>query len=105
MKLLETVYVLDGIVFIYIMIVLLLIFSNQNKAHAKMLPKENFCTCRGAGYNNSAADLKQRNCYMNKIPKKIWDQSYAGCTTFEDPGKISYDYNILEKQLPEFSGV
>lgn len=105
MKLLETVYVLDGIVFIYIMIVLLLIFSNQKKDTAKVLPKEGFCTCRGAGYNNSSADLNQKNCYMNKIPKKIWDQSYAGCTTFEDPGKISYDYNILEKQLPAFAGV
>lgn len=105
MKLLETVYILDGIVFIYIMIVLLVILSHQNKAHAKVLPKEGFCTCRGAGYNNSAADLHQKNCYMNKIPKRIWNQSYAGCTTFDDPGKISYDYNINEKQLPEFMAV
>ncbi len=105
MKLLETVYILDGIVFIYIMIVLLVIFSYQNKTHAKVLPKEGFCTCRGAGYNNSAADLHQKNCYMNKIPKRIWNQSYAGCTTFDDPGKISYDYNINEKQLPEFMAV
>jgi hypothetical protein len=105
MKLLETVYILDGIVFIYIMIVLLVIFSHQNKAHVKVLPKEGFCTCRGAGYNNSAADLHQKNCYMNKIPKRIWNQSYAGCTTFDDPGKISYDYNILEKQDPDFAGV
>lgn len=105
MKLLETVYILDGIVFIYIMIVLLVIFSHQNKAHAKVLPKEGFCTCRGAGYNNSAADLHQNNCYMNKIPKKIWNQSYAGCTTFEDAGKIAYQYEIDQKQLPEFMGV
>lgn len=105
MKLLDTVYILDGMVFIYIMVALLVIFSRTNKAQAKVLPKEGFCTCRGAGYNNSSADLHQQNCYMNKIPKKIWDQSYAGCTTFEDPGKISYNYNILEKQLPQFAGV
>lgn len=105
MKPLETVYILDGIVFIYIMVVLLVIFSRPNKVQANVLPKEGFCTCRGAGYNNSAADLHQQNCYMNKIPKRIWDQSYAGCTTFDDAGKISYKYNIDEAQLPEFMGV
>lgn len=105
MKLLETVYILDGIVFIYIMVALLMIFARTNKTKARVLPKEGFCTCRGAGYNNSSADLNQQNCYMNKIPKKIWDQSYAGCTTFKDPGQISYNYNILEKQLPAFAGV
>lgn len=105
MKLLETVYILDGIVFIYIMVVLLLIFSYSNKTQVKVLPKEGFCTCRGAGYNNSNADLNQKNCYMNKIPKKVWDESYAGCTTFEDPGKIAWNYEIDQKQLPDFAGV
>ena len=105
MKLLETIYMLDGVVFLYIMIVLIVMFTQQPKAHAKILPKEGFCTCRGAGYNNSSADLNQYNCYKNKIPKKIWDQSYAGCTTFDDPGKISYQYNIEDKQLPQFAGV
>jgi hypothetical protein len=105
MKLLETVYILDGIVFIYIMVVLLVIFSHQNKAQVKVLPKEGFCTCRGAGYNNSSADLRQQNCYKNKIPNRIWNQSYAGCTEFDDAGKIAYAYNIEEKQLPEFMAV
>lgn len=99
-----TIYLLNGVVFIYIMIVLLLLFSNK-KATVKVLPKEGFCTCRGAQYNNSSADLHQQNCYKNKIPARIWKQSYAGCTEFDDPGKISYDYNINEKQLPEFAGV
>lgn len=105
MKILETVYILDGIVFIYIMIVLIMMFSKTSKVKVKVLPKEGFCTCRGAGYNNSSADPHQYNCYKNKIPSRIWNQSYAGCTTFEDPGKISYNYEILEKQLPEFAGV
>lgn len=105
MKLLETVYILDGIVFIYIMVVLILLFSGQQKVVANILPKEGFCTCRGAQYNNSAGDPNQYNCYKNKIPDRIWKQSYAGCTTFDDPGKISYDYEILQKQLPDFAGV
>lgn len=108
MKLLENIYILDGIVFIYIMIVLIYIFSGHNKpttVQAKVLPKEGFCTCRGAQYNNSNADLNQQNCYKEKIPKRIWEQSHAGCTTFDDPGKISYAYNISEKQLPDFMGV
>lgn len=105
MKLLETVYILDGIVFIYIMVVLILLFSGQQKVVANILPKEGFCTCRGAQYNNSAADPNQYNCYKNKIPNRIWKQSHAGCTTFDDPGKISYDYEILQKQLPDFAGV
>lgn len=105
MKLLETLYIMDGVVFIYIMIVLLLIFARQKPTTAKILPKEGFCTCRGAGYNNSSADQHQYNCYKNKIPNKIWKQSYAGCTEFEDAGKIAYNYNIDEKQLPEFMGV
>lgn len=105
MKLLETVYLLDGIVFIYIMIVLILLFSSHNKVSAKVLPKEGFCTCRGAQYNNSSGDPNQFNCYKNKIPERIWKQSYAGCTTFDDPGKISYAYNVDEKQLPDFAGV
>lgn len=105
MKILDSLYVLDGIVFIYIMIVLIMLFSDSSKKQVNILPKEGFCTCRGAGYNNSSADLHQYNCYKNKIPSRIWNQSYAGCTTFDDPGKISYAYNIDEKQLPEFAGV
>lgn len=105
MKLLETVYILDGIVFIYIMIVLFLIFTNPTKTHVNVLPKEGFCTCRGAQYNNSSADVNQYNCYKNKIPSRIWDQSFAGCTTFDDAGKIAYDYEINQKQLPQFMGV
>jgi hypothetical protein len=92
-------------VFLYIMIVLILLFSGKGKVKVKVLPKEGFCTCRGAGFNNSSGDPHQYNCYKNKIPERIWEQSHAGCTTFDDPGKISYNYNILEKQLPDFAGV
>lgn len=105
MKLLDTVYILDGMVFIYIMVVLILLLSGTPKKQVKVLPKEDFCTCRGAQFNNSSADVHQYNCYKNKIPSRVWKQSYAGCTSFDDPGKISYDYEILQKQLPEFAGV
>lgn len=105
MKLLETVYILDGMIFIYIMIISFLFFYTENKKNVQILPKESFCTCRGAQYNNSSADVNQYNCYKNKIPPKIWEQSYGGCTSFDDPGKISYNYEINEKQLPQFMGV
>lgn len=67
--------------------------------------KEKFCTCRGMQYNNSSADQNQANCYKNKVPSSIWNQSHAGCTCVADPGTLSYNYNVLEEQLPEFSGV
>lgn len=105
MKLLDSLYVLDGVVFIYIMIILLFIFSISTKKTVKVLPKEGFCTCSGAQYNNSGAFLSQKNCYENKIPNKVWQDSYGGCTSFEDQGKIAYDYTIKQNQLPEFMGV
>lgn len=106
MKLLDHIHMLDGIVLLYIMIVLTVLFAGgARKNKAKVLPKEKFCTCRGAGFNNSSGDPNQQNCYMNRIPPRIWKQSHAGCTHFDDPGKISYAYNVDEKQLPDFAGV
>jgi len=106
MNILETLCITDGVIFIYIMvIVVFIIMDSHKKDRLKLLPREDFCTCRGAQYNNSAADANQSNCYKNKIPGRVWDQSYAGCVSVDDPGKIAYDYEILQKQLPEFSGV
>lgn len=103
MNILHFVFATTTLIFLYLM--LLLLCSKQQPSSSSMVAKEGFCTCRGAQYNNSSADVNQANCYKNKIPARIWKQSYAGCTSFDDPGKISYDYNILEKQLPEFAGV
>jgi hypothetical protein len=102
----ERLRVLDGIVLIYIMIVLVFLFTCTQKTQVvRVLPKEGFCTCRGAQFNNSSGDPNQQNCYKDRIPPRIWRQSYAGCTHFDDPGKISYAYNVDEKQLPDFAGV
>lgn len=106
MKLLGHTHMLDGVVFLYIMIVLtVLLTGGTPKKTVRILPKEGFCTCRGAGFNNSSGDPNQQNCYKNRIPPRVWKQSHAGCTTFDDPGKISYAYNVDEKQLPGFAGV
>jgi len=105
MNTLELLYVTDGIVFLFIMGVIVMMMMGNGGSAIKLHPREGFCTCRGAQYNNSSADVHQSNCYKNKIPNKIWRQSYAGCTSFDDPGKISWDYNIDQKQLPEFAGV
>lgn len=107
MKLLDHIHMLDGVVLLYIMIVLVVLLTGGGNGakKAKVLPKEGFCTCRGAGFNNSSGDPTQQNCYKNRIPPRVWKQSYAGCTTFDDPGKISYAYNVLEAQLPGFAGV
>jgi len=110
MNILERLYVTDGFVFIYIMIFMIFMIidyktNTQKKYIVGVLPKEDFCTCSGAQYNNSSADQSQANCYKNKIPKQIWDQSYAGCVSIDDPGKRAYDYEINQSQLPTFAGV
>lgn len=106
MNVLELLFKTDAVIFVYIMgIVLIMLSDRSTQPKLKVLPREDFCTCRGAQYNNSAGDPNQSNCYACKIPKKIWDQSYAGCTEIDDPGKIAYAYNIEGKQLPEFAGV
>jgi len=110
MNILELLYISDGLIFIYIMVFMVFLTLDYKKSShktttAKVLSREDFCTCRGAQYNNSAADAHQANCYKNEIPPKIWDQSYAGCVSVDDPGKRAYDYEINGVQLPEFSGV
>ena len=105
MNTLELIYITDGIVFIFIMCVLVMMMMNQKGDTIQLQSREKFCTCRGAQFNNSSADVNQYDCYKNKIPNRIWKQSYAGCTSFDDPGKIAWDYNIEGKQLPEFAGV
>lgn len=108
MKTFDIILASDCVILIYIMgMVLIMLLDRSNKKIIKVVPdiKESFCTCRGAQFNNSEADSTQYNCYKNKIPSRIWNQSYAGCTSFDDPGKISYDYEIEGKQLPQFSGV
>lgn len=105
-KLLGNIYIMNGIVFIYLVIVFIYMSSEKKiKQNIKILTKEKFCTCRGAGFNNSNGDPTQQNCYKDKIPKHVWEKSHAGCTTFDDAGKISYAYNVLEQQLPDFMGV
>lgn len=108
MKTLDIILTIDCIILIYIMGMMVIMLADKCvKPSIKVLPdiKERFCTCRGAQFNNSAADKNQANCYANKIPQQIWNQSYAGCTSFQDAGKISYDYEIEGKQLPLFAGV
>ena len=98
-------YAINALVFVFLMCLISHLVRAQKSVLQMMTPKEGFCTCRGAQYNNSSADASQANCYKNKIPSRIWNQSYAGCTSVDDPGKISYNYNVLEKQLPQFAGV
>ena len=112
MHLLESLYILDGAIFIYIMVFLIFFIYDRptittagKKNVSALHPREEFCTCRGMQFNNSEADIHQKDCYKNKIPKHIWNKSHAGCTSFDDPGKIAYDYNIDNKQLPQFAGV
>lgn len=105
MDILQLIYITDGVVFVFIMCVLIIIMMNQGGNSIQLQPREAFCTCRGAQFNNSSADVNQYDCYKNKIPNRIWKQSYAGCTSFEDPGKIAWDYNMEGKQLPELAGV
>lgn len=106
MNVLELLFKTDAVIFVYIMGIVLIILSDRTRQpKLEVLPKEGFCTCRGAQYNNSAGDPTQSNCYAGKIPSRVWNQSYAGCTEFDDPGKIAYAYNVDEKQLPEFAGV
>jgi len=106
----EFLYIGDGIVFLFIMLFLTIMTKDQQQSVVRIrdpLPSratvEHFCTCRGAQYNNSAADVQQANCYKDKIPPNIWNQSYAGCTC-QDPDKTMADY-VEGKQLPLFSGV
>jgi hypothetical protein len=108
MDLLEILFMMDGIVFIYIMISLIVMtyaINGKKIEKAIILPREGFCTCRGMQFNNSEADVHQENCYKNRIPANVWDKSHAGCTSTDDAGKIAYDYEIRQKQLPQFSGV
>ena len=113
MNILESLYILDGAIFIYVMIFLIFFIYDRpsttaaidKKKVSALHPREGFCTCRGMQFNNSNANVHQQNCYKNKIPTNIWKQSHAGCTSFDDPGKIAYNYNINNKQLPQFAGV
>lgn len=106
MNLLELLFIIDGSIFLFIMIALVILMKDCAKTEKiEKKPREGFCTCRGMQFNNSEADVKQGDCYRNKIPAAVWDKSHAGCTSFDDPGKIAYDYNILQKQLPDFAGV
>jgi len=108
MDLLEMLFMTDGIIFVYIMISLVVMSQAMNSdkiGKAVVRPREGFCTCRGMQFNNSEAVVSQKDCYKNKIPADVWDRSHAGCTASDDPGKIAYDYEILQKQLPAFSGV
>lgn len=108
MNLLETLYLTDGIIFIFIMIIMAFVMQDRfscDPAMLQVLPREGFCTCRGMQFNNSEGNPHQNDCYRNKIPAKVWADSHAGCTEFDDPGKISWDYNIEQKQLPQFAGV
>jgi hypothetical protein len=102
-NLLNILYATNALVFVFLMALLVHLLRSQK--YMVEVPKEGFCTCRGMQYNNSSADLRQANCYKNRIPSQIWQQSHAGCTSVDDPGKISYNYNILQKQLPTFAGV
>lgn len=105
MTVLNVLYAINAFVFVFLMVLITCLVHFQRATPSLIVQREGFCTCRGAQYNNSSADVNQANCYKNKIPPKIWKQSYAGCTCVNDPGKLSYDYNVLEKQLPEFAGV
>lgn len=101
---LNILYALNAFLFVFLM-VLITCLSHWKRSSVLVLQREGFCTCRGAQYNNSSADVNQANCYKNKIPPHIWKQSHAGCTCVSDPGQLSYNYNVLQKQLPEFAGV
>lgn len=100
----NVLYAINALVFVFLMILITSLVHFQNP-FSTVVEKEGFCTCRGVQYNNSSADVNQANCYKNKIPPHILKQSYGGCTCVSDPGKLAYDYNVLEKQLPEFAGV
>ena len=75
MNTLELIYITDGIVFIFIMCVLVMMMMNQKGDTIQLQSREKFCTCRGAQFNNSSADVNQYDCYKNKIPNRIWKQS------------------------------